>query len=377
MLDTQPRDEAAEDRRLPITVLTGFLGSGKTTVLNVLLRRPEFSGTAVIINEFGEIGLDHDLVTHTSEEMVMLSSGCLCCTVRGDLVETLGNLADRLDGRDGGLFSRVVIETTGLADPAPVLHTLMTDPRLGERYRLDGVVTTVDAAVAMATLDRQPEAVKQVAMADRILLTKSDMASRGGIEALLHRLDRLNPSAPVLRATNGAVDPDALRDIGAYDPGGKIADVRRWLDAESYVDPGHHHHAHDVNRHDDHIRAICLTLDEPISGRAFNMWMEFLLMLKGPDLLRMKGLLNIRELPGPLVIQGIQHIFHPPRMLPEWPSDDRRSRLVFIARDMEERTFRDTLGMFTADDLPPRRIPLDTPLRVAEDGTVELYDDRM
>jgi G3E family GTPase len=377
MLDDPLRGTAAEDHRLPVIVVTGFLGSGKTTVLNGLLRRTEFAGTAVIINEFGEIGLDHELVTHTTEEMVLLSSGCLCCTIRGDLVETLGRLVDRLDRGEGAGFARVMIETTGLADPAPILHTLMTDAALTRRYRLDGVIATVDAAVGMATLDRHEEAVKQVAVADRILLTKSDMVSRGEIEALLQRLDRLNPAAPVIRAINGAVEPSALLAVGAFDPGEKIPDVRRWLDAEAYAGHDHHGHAHDVNRHDDHIRAVCLTLTEPVSGRAFNMWMEFLLMLKGPDLLRMKGLVNIRELPGPLLIHGIQHIFHPPRMLPEWPGDDRRSRLVFIARDMEERTFRDTLGIFTADDAPPTIIPLDAPLRVEADGTVTMYDDRM
>ncbi len=368
---SDPDAAPAPDSRVPISVLTGFLGSGKTTVLNALLRSPGLGGTAVIVNEFGEIGLDHDLVVHAAEDVVLLSSGCLCCTIRGDLAETLRALAERRERGKGAAFARVVLETTGLADPAPILHTLMTDPWLSDRFRLDGVVTTVDAAVGMATLDRQPEAVRQAAVADRLLLTKTDLASRGEIEALLRRLDRLNPAAPVTRAVHGRVDPQVLLEIGAYDPGARIADVARWIDAEAYGPAPHHHH--DVDRHDDRIRATCLTLDQPVSGRAFNLWMEFLLMLKGPDLLRMKGIVNIRELPGPLVIQGIQHIFHPPRMLPEWPGADRRSRIVFIARDIEERTFRDTLGIFTADDDAPGRVS--APLR--PEALVGLYGDDM
>src|SRR5690349_11586686 len=258
---------------IPVTLLTGFLGSGKTTVLNHVLKQPDMAATAVIVNEFGEIGLDHLLVERSSEDVVLLSSGCLCCTVRGDIVDTLTNLfVDRVKGKVP-FFTRVAIETTGLADPAPILHTLMTDPIVAARYMLDGVVTTVDAVNGAGTLDKQPEAVKQAAVADRLLLTKADLAEPHGREGIEARLKALNPSAPILPVAQGAIDPAALFNIGFYDPVAKSADVQRWLRDEAFAAGHDHDHGHehlDVNRHDDRIRAFCITRERPISWAALS-----------------------------------------------------------------------------------------------------------
>jgi G3E family GTPase len=372
------QSQAADAQRLPVSLLTGFLGSGKTTVLNHLLRQPELAQTVVVINEFGEIGLDHELVESASEEMVLLQSGCLCCTIRGDLIDTLRTLFLRRVRGEIAAFERMVIETTGLADPTPILHTLMTDPLIAARYRLDGVITTIDAATGQATLDRQIESVKQAAVADRLILTKTDLVEGDPIEALERRLRALNPAAPILRAVNGAVAPARLFDAGLYDPKTKSLDVQRWLSAEAYEDPpglrdpGEHHghtsrehdddhddhgdhgHEHVINRHDDHIKAVCLTLDAPVPAEGFRQWFEILMMLKGPDLLRVKAILNIEGNDKPIVLHGVQHIFHPTATLPKWPSADRRSRIVFIGWDLDEAALRDTLKLFAIDDGLPR-----------------------
>jgi len=357
------RPQIARGPLIPVSLLTGFLGSGKTTVLNKLLSRAELERTVVVINEFGEIGLDHELVESSAEDMVLLKSGCLCCTIRGDLVDTLRSLiARRLSGRIAS-FDRVLIETTGLADPAPILHTLMADLALTSAYRLDGVITTVDAATGEATLDRQIESVKQAAVADRILLTKTDMVSPEQSAALFERLCRLNPAAPITITRHGEVDPERILNAGLYNPQTKTLDVQRWLKAEAYTAPadhsvqhdhGHGHgHGHDINRHDDHIKAVCLTVDQPIPASAFDTWLGLLLAMKGPDILRVKGIVNIEGFDGPLVIHGVQHIFHPPLQMKKWPSGDRRTRIVFITRDLDEAALRDTLRMFTVDPPPP------------------------
>jgi G3E family GTPase len=313
---------------IPVLVLTGFLGSGKTTLLSHLLRQQDFARTAVIINEFGEIGLDHELVEKSDDSVIALSTGCLCCKVRGDLVETLADLLRRRDAGTVPPFTRVVIETSGLADPAPILQTLMTDTTIAERLVLDGVVTTVDAINGVATLTRETISVKQVAVADRLVVTKSDLADAAQ-PALLGRLAALNAGAPLLRAQHGAIDPQRLFDAGPYDPGSKSLDVRAWL-GEGAQDHDHHH-GH--GRHDAEIQTYAIVRSEPLQAVTLTLLLETLAEHCGADLLRLKGIVNIAESPDrPAVIHGVQHVFHAPAFLPRWPSDDRRSRIVIITR---------------------------------------------
>jgi G3E family GTPase len=314
---------------IPVSVLTGFLGSGKTTILGHLLRQPEFSRTAVIINEFGEIGLDHDLVEASEDSLIELTTGCLCCKIRTDLAETLQDLLRRRDEGSCTQFDRIVIETSGLADPAPILQTLMTDAALAERLVVGSVATTVDALNGAATLAHEDVSQKQIAVADRIVITKLDMTDAAA-SALLPRLKSLNAGAPVLAADHGRIAAQDLFATSLYDPATKSIDVRAWLADND------HEHSH-VHSHDPEIDSCAIVRTKPIRAVALTLFLETLAEHCGANLLRLKGIVDIAESRGrPVVIHGVQHVFHAPAWLERWPSNDRRSRIVVIGRHIHK-----------------------------------------
>lgn len=302
---------------IPVSVITGFLGSGKTTLLRAVLRDPAYAGSAVIVNEWGEIGLDHELLETSGETLVGLANGCLCCAVRGDLARTLLDLARRREAGEVPPYARVLIETSGLADPGPILHTLLADPAVAERHQVEAVVTVVDALLGVQTIARHPEAMQQVALADRILLSKTDLApDTAGIAALMAAL---NPGAPVLRAVQGAVAPDALFASVAR-PGA----VDAWLLAASAPAPARHSAAVDT---------ISILREPPLPAVLLPLFLEGLAEHAGERLLRLKGIVQVAEAPErPAVIHGVRHVLHPVQWLDDWPSSDRRTRLVLIGQ---------------------------------------------
>jgi G3E family GTPase len=345
---------------VPVSVITGFLGSGKTSLLNTLLKSPMLSNACVVINEFGQIGLDHLLVEKSDETIVELSSGCLCCTIRGDLIDTLNSLLDRRAAGTLKAFDRIVIETTGLADPAPVLHALMRDDLLLQRVKLEGVITVVDGFNGMATLDVHPEAVKQVAMADRIVLTKLDLLEGKEGEdmlfAIIARMRKLNPSARLLTTHRGEAKAEHLFNTGLYDATTKSPDVKGWLAIEGVeraekAKHNHHHgkhHHHDVSRHDDHIRSFAFRDSRPISPQGLELFLELLTSYHGPNLLRMKGIIFTSDDPTrPLAVHGVQHVLHPPVRMAGWPNGEVETKLVFIVKDIEKSAIEGLFRAFT------------------------------
>jgi G3E family GTPase len=357
-----PAKPAGPVEPIPLNVFTGFLGAGKTTLLNRLLKDPALSDAAVLVNEVGDIGIDHNLYEIVEEGVILLASGCLCCAVRGDLVNSLENL---LRARDNGRckpFNRVVIETTGIADPASVIHIIMTQPYLTLRYRLDGVITLVDAVNGMKTLDNHEEAVKQAAMADRIVITKTDLPEGAAqLSALRARLKKLNPAAIVLEGQTPVAE---LINAGLYDPEKKIPDVARWLREEAVIAAeedahhhhdhdhnhghGHHHHKHDqASRHDASIKAFSIATEQPIPLNTLEMFLDLMRSAHGDKLLRMKGIVQLADDPErPVVFHVVQHLMHPPARLEAWPDADRRSRMVCITKDLAPEMVRKMFDAF-------------------------------
>jgi len=390
---------SSQSGRIPVSILTGFLGAGKSTLLNRILKDPGTSDTAVIINEFGEVGIDNFLVEASGDALVELSNGCLCCTVRGELVDTLAYMIDGIQTGRLKPIKRVVIETTGLADPAPVMQSVMGNPVIAQNFELDGVITVVDAVNGLSTLDRHREAVKQAAVADQLVISKLSMADSGVVTALKARLQVLNPRARLVDGDTEGAGTAAILQNGLYDPATKIADVDRWLrdelasdghehhdhdhghdhhdhdhghhhhhDGHDHHGHGHHHH-HDVNRHGDDIRSFSIIHDRPIDPMAIEMFVDLLRSAHGEKLLRMKAIVALSDNPErPLVLHGVQSVFHPPERLPKWPEGaDRRTRMVLITQGLPEAFVSDLFAAFTGQprvDRPDRAALEDNPLAV-------------
>jgi len=371
--------------RIPVSILTGFLGAGKSTLLNRLLKDPDMADAAIIINEFGDVSIDHLLVERSGDGIIELAEGCLCCTVRGELVDTLAELMDGIQTGRLKAVKRVVIETTGLADPAPVMQSIMGNPVIAQNFMLNGVITVVDAVNGASTLDHHEEAVKQVAVADRLVLTKRKLASPDTAETLVARLAHLNPRAAIEDGDQEKWTAASLLDNGLYDFASKSADVSRWLGEEAAHDEdhhhgdhhhhdhdhhhGHHHHHHDVNRHNASIRSFSIMHDRPIDPMAIEMFVDLLRSAHGEKLLRMKAIVALSDNPDrPLVLHGVQSIFHPPQRLPAWPDpQDRRTRMVLITKDLSEDFVKDLFAAFTGIaniDRPDRQAMTDNPLAV-------------
>ena len=315
----------------PVTVVTGFLGSGKTTLLSRVLPDPSMSDTAVLVNEFGKVGLDHHLLRRADEKTVQLGHGCVCCTTRDDLVEALLGLLDEEGRGEIPPLKGVVVETTGLADPAPILYTVFSHPVLQHHYRVERVICTVDAVNGPLHLDRNPESTKQIAAADVVVLTKTDVSDAGTVDVVRARIRGINPSARVLKAPFGAVDPEELFGDGSTDPSGPRPSAAVELGDGQHVSETH---------------STSLTFDGPVDWTAFGTWFSMLLHARGEDVLRVKGLLDVGG-PGPVLLNGVQHVIHPPDHLEEWPDGDHQSRIVFITRGIRAEEIVDSLETFS------------------------------
>jgi G3E family GTPase len=325
------------DSFIPVNVLTGFLGSGKTTLLQHLLRAEDMQRTVVLINELGEIGLDHLLVQRVDESVVLLQSGCICCSIRDDLSGALRSLLSRRERAAIPEFDRIVIETTGLADPAPILYTLASEPVVRHHFRVANVITTVDAVNAALHLSQNPEGLKQVAVADRLVITKTDLAQADEIAAVRATLLRLNPSAEVLEVADARSQVERLLSVRHFGSSSKRIPLVP-VDARML---------RELNRHSAEVRSLSLALDEPLDWTAFGIWLSMLLNRHGNDVLRVKGILNVHGSAAPVFMNAVQHIVHPPQHLERWPTDDRRSRIVFIVRGIDPQRLRRSLAAFS------------------------------
>jgi len=324
---------------MPVNIITGFLGSGKTTLLQRLLRSPELSEVAVLVNEFGEVGLDHHLLQGVAESTLLLENGCLCCAVRGDLQKALRNLLSQQTRGSVPHFRRVVIETSGLADPAPIAYTLLSEAVLRHHFRLSGIITTIDAVNGANQLGTFPEAVKQVSMADRLVVTKADLSDGPSVAALRARLRTLNVAAQILESTEIPGDIRHLLTDDIYDAAGKFREASHWK-AEAVDEPADHEHTAGV-------QSFAVIFDRPLDWSSFGVWASMLLHRHGADVLRLKGILNVAGLPTPVLINGVQHIVHPPSHLERWPDADRRSRLIFIVRGLQRSRIERSLAIFS------------------------------
>jgi G3E family GTPase len=334
------------DTPLPITLLTGFLGSGKTTVLNHLVRT--LPRTAILMNEFGEVALDHQLLQKMEGPMALLSGGCVCCTISGSLSPTLKNLWMARQKGDVPSFERVIIETTGIADPAPVLDNLLHDNWVRARFRLDGVVTTVDALFGMGQLDEHFEAVKQVAVADRLLLTKTDLAPADTVAALRGRLAALNPAADIVTVTHGEIDPAAIQNLGLWNAETRSLEVARWLKPQRYQPAaGKLGGKARTEPHDARIRAFSVVVDAPIDRYGLQSALSMLTSFRAENLLRFKAIVNLQGESQPVVLHGVQHVLYPEVKLDAWPDADHRSRFVFIVRDLDPQFVAKLLADFS------------------------------
>jgi len=336
----------------PVNMITGFLGSGKTTLLQRLLRSPQLSDAAVLVNEFGEVGLDHHLLQNVAESTLLLENGCVCCAVRGDLKKALRELLSQRSRAEIPHFRRVVIETSGLADPAPIAYTLLSEPVLRHHFRLSGIVTTIDAVNGTAHLSDFPEAVKQAAMADRLVLTKVDLCGEAAAAALRARLRALNFSAEILQSGDIHGNFHRLLTDDIYDAEGKFRETGHWTAADGGGDEAHHAHEHTAG-----IQSFAAIFERPLDWTAFGVWASMLLHRHGADVLRLKGLLNVAGVPTPVLINAVQHIVHPPSHLEAWPDADRRSRLIFIVRGLERRRIERSLAVFNDLINAPAALP--------------------
>ena len=342
-------------KNITITVLTGFLGSGKTTILSSLIKQKQMANAAIIINEFGEVGLDHDLIETTDENVIELQNGCICCTIQGDLKTTLLNLLKKMEKGDISPFNHVIIETTGLADPVPIIHTLMSSLDLQRIYSLDGLITVVDSVNGEATFNAHEEAVKQTAFADKIVLSKTDIADKEIVNSLIKRIENINPKVFVIKRDKNSLPVSKLLGLNDYNPQNKDWNVREWLDIEKNKSTNHlhnhHHHKHDVNRHGDDIETFAMVTSQPVSMTSVNFFLELLMSQMGENILRIKGILNIKGQSCPAVIHGVQHIFHPLEWLEKWPSEYKQSRLVFITKNIKKDTIDDLFKIIGENEL--------------------------
>ncbi|MDC1066528.1 GTP-binding protein [Alphaproteobacteria bacterium] len=338
---------------ISITILTGFLGSGKTTILSSLIKHKLMANAAIIINEFGEIGLDHDLIETTDENVIELQNGCICCTIQGDLKSTLLNLLKKMEKGEISPFNHVIIETTGLADPVPIIHTLMTSLDLQRIYSIDGVITVIDSINGESTYNVHEEAVKQTAFADRIVLSKTDIADEARVNSLTKRIRTINPKVTIIKSNMNSVPVAKLLGLNDYNPQNKDWNVREWLEIEKNKSSKHlhHHHDHDVNRHGDDIETFAMVTSQPVSMTSLNFFLELLMSQMGENILRIKGILNIKGQECPAVIHGVQHIFHPLEWLEKWPSQNKQSRLVFITKNINKDTIDNLFKIIGRNEL--------------------------